>query len=621
QVSQTQGLTAEQTAAMKSALKGAGGSQPANTTNSGANNAAVKADLAKLTELSNQPAPTANSISATTVANLQAELATAKQQVQAISNSDLTADLKTANTKLSTSKLFLTIILSKLKTQMGELTGANGGTSLTDGLAQLVTGSSSLAEKAPKLAAGINELAAGTAQLSANTDTLIDGETKVNTGLGQLNGNIPALVSGVTQLSDGSAQLRANNNTLINGQSQLASGLTQLNQQVPTLVSGVQQLAAGSQQLNANSGALNSGTSQLSSGLGQLNQQVPILTNAIGMLNLGAQQEKVGMQSLNGQVPTLVSGVNQLANGSGQLNTGLQTLQASTPALKSGVSQLATGGNQLSSGLNTLNSSTGALISGADQLTAGATKLDANSAALNNGVSQLKDGDQTLATSLQGGADQVAATPLNSKMAQMFATPTKISHDETNYVPNFGFAMAPFVISLLTLLGVTAIVMAMAHLTGLKTTRSIYQTVGLAILQGAVTTGVIILILKQIDHPIQFVTLGITLSVVTALIETVLFKYMRYWAFLLAGGILGVSVFFANDIYPAETINSISSFLGLFSPVHYTNLALRQTITGGIAINVNAVLMLLFLGIALLTFWLIFLMGSAKRQATTKHAA
>nr|WP_281355385.1 hypothetical protein [Lentilactobacillus kribbianus] len=325
------------------------------------------------------------------------------------------------------------------------------------------------------------------------------------------------------------------------------------------------------------------------------------------------------MRTLNGQVPALVSGVGQLADGSSQLDNGLQTLQGSTPALKSGISQLADGGNQLSTGLNTLNSSTGTLISGADQLAAGVTELDANSGKLNDGTGQLKDGDTTLASSLQGGADQVKATPLGDKMAQMFATPTKVVRENDNYVPNFGYAMAPFVVSLITLLGVTGIVFLLARLTDFKTTRNIVDTVALAALQGAVTTGVINLILKEIEHPFQLVTLGIILSVSTALIEIVLYKYIKYWAFLLAGGLLGAAVFFSNDIYPMQTINSISGFLGTISPIHYTNLALRQCMTGGIDINVTGIVILLLTLITILTLWLIYIMGK-QTVTTAKHA-
>lgn len=324
-------------------------------------------------------------------------------------------------------------------------------------------------------------------------------------------------------------------------------------------------------------------------------------------MNFGAQQENAGLQQLNSQVPTLTGGVSQLANGSSQLDTGLKTLQASTPALQSGVSQLANGGNQLSGGLNTLNNSTETLISGADQLADGATQIDSKSGQLTSGTDQLTDGEQTLATALQGGANQVAATPLSTKMANMFAQPTQVNRTDQNYVPNFGYAMAPFVISLLTLLGVTGIVFLMARLTDLKSRKAMIQTIELAGLQGAVTTIVISMILKAIDHPIQFVFLGIILSIITALIEIVLYRYVRYWAFLLAGFFLGVAVFFSNDIYPKETINSISGYLSFFSPVHYTNLALRQCLTGGIAIDVNAVIFLLLLGILVLSLWLIYL--------------
>ena len=603
-----------------------------------ASNKSTNDKMVATTTTTSSEAPKANS----------AEVATIKAEVQALEK-QMAADKATNTKAASTAKasfnsikmilngmaaLKITGVLDQLKAQIatanGDGTDTNPG--ITEALNQLTNGSS--------------ELLAGANKLSSQSPDLVSGIMQINTGLHQLNDQVPTLVNGITQLYDGSKTLVANNKTLMDGQTQLNDGLIQLNSQVPTLTNAIGMLANGSATLNKNSGALNSGAKQLSTGLGQLNKQVPVLTSAIGKLAAGSTTENDGMQSLNGQVPTLVNGVHKLANGSGQLNTGLQslngqvptlvsgvsklangssqldtglgTLQSSTPALQSGVKQLADGGSQLSTGLNTLNSSTGALIDGAKQLDDGASQLDANSGKLNGGTGQLINGDNTLSTSLQGGADQVKAVPLNNKMAQMFAAPTNVKRDSTNYVPNFGFAMAPFVISLLTLLGVTAIAAIMARITGFNTKRSIYETVGLAGLQGFVTTAVIIMILKQIDHPIQFVILGILLSVITAMIEIVLFKYLKYWAFLLVGAVLGTSVFFSNDIYPSETINSLSDYLGLLSPVHYTNLALRQCLTGGIDINVGGMIFLLIMGILVLTLWLIYLMGNKTKP---QHAA
>ena len=229
---------------------------------------------------------------------------------------------------------------------------------------------------------------------------------------------IPALIkgvgnhtAGVSQALAGSNKLVANNNKLNAGATELANGVDGLGKKIPELTQGITALYNGTQKLKNNSAVLNSGASQINAGLGQL----------------------------NGKVPALSSGVNQLASGTSQL-------AANSGALRSGAGQLA-------SGLGQLNSQVPTLTDGVSQLAAGTSKLAANSGKLDKGATDVHKGNKKLASALKGGADTVTKLKLGSANASMFASPTKLKEKHYSYVPNYGYALAPYMLSVALFVG------------------------------------------------------------------------------------------------------------------------------------------------------------------------
>ena len=229
---------------------------------------------------------------------------------------------------------------------------------------------------------------------------------------------IPALIkgvgnytAGVSQALAGSNELVANNNKLNAGATELANGVDGLGKKIPELTQGITALYNGTQKLKNNSAVLNSGASQINAGLGQL----------------------------NGKVPALASGVNQLASGTSQL-------AANSGALRSGSGQLA-------SGLGQLNSQVPTLTDGVSQLAAGTSKLAANSGKLDKGATDVHKGNKKLASALKGGADTVTKLKLGSANASMFASPTKLKEKHYSYVPNYGYALAPYMLSVALFVG------------------------------------------------------------------------------------------------------------------------------------------------------------------------
>lgn len=233
-----------------------------------------------------------------------------------------------------------------------------------------------------------------------------------------MHSQIPALIkgvgnytAGVSKTLAGSNMLVAKNNELNAGATEFANGVDGLGKKIPELTQGITALYNGTQKLKNNSAVLNSGASQINAGLGQL----------------------------NGKVPALSSGVDQLAAGTSQL-------AANSGALRSGAGQLA-------SGLGQLNSQVPTLTDGVSQLAAGTSKLAANSGKLDKGATDVHKGNKKLASALKGGADTVTKLKLGSANASMFASPTKLKEKHYSYVPNYGYALAPYMLSVALFVG------------------------------------------------------------------------------------------------------------------------------------------------------------------------
>ncbi|WP_010581292.1 YhgE/Pip domain-containing protein [Liquorilactobacillus vini] len=193
--------------------------------------------------------------------------------------------------------------------------------------------------------------------------------------------------------------------------SPLVSQISQLVSGVSAYTSGANEAATGANKLAANNSTLTSGASQLSSGLG----------------------------TLNSNVPTLVSGVSQLASGT-------QTLTNNSSTLNNGAAELA-------SGLSTLNNKVPTLTSGVSQLASGTKQLNDNSSQLTQGADKLASGNKALAVALKKGSKQVNSVQTSNKTANMFAAPSNLKHSNYSKVQNYGYALAPYMLSVALFVG------------------------------------------------------------------------------------------------------------------------------------------------------------------------
>lgn len=89
------------------------------------------------------------------------------------------------------------------------------------------------------------------------------------------------------------------------------------------------------------------------------------------------------------------------------------------------------------------------------QLYDGTNQLVANNDQLLSGTGKISDGSGTLTNGLEDGYKQVTAAKLTKLTAKMFASPTTLSQSRLTTVPNYGAALAPFVLAMALFIGIS----------------------------------------------------------------------------------------------------------------------------------------------------------------------
>ena len=539
---------------------------------------------------------------------------------------DGTAQLQTGSKKLTTGVKNYTQSVTTLSNGIDQL--ASSTSSLDNGTKALVTGSSQVTQglqqvgksvdsqnqqaaaslpklqntlteyeaklksepnQNPELIAGFEQIQASVNALISQTQTngakmattlnqsLIPGSEELTNGLTTLNQQVPTLTAAIIGLQSGSKQIIANNDQLVTGANNLTNGIGQMATQTPSLVRGVDQLYTGS--------------NQVSGGLGTLNHQVPVLTSGVNQLYAGSNQVSGGLGSLNNQVPALTSGINQLYTGSSQVSGGLGTLNGQVPTLTNGVGQLTNGASQVAGGVNQLNASVPTLVSGVNQLADGTGQINDKSDTLKSGSSQLEDGDKKFAKTLTSTARKVNGITLTGDTAKMFAAPTKTAQKHYSYVPNYGHALAPYVLSLALYVG--ALVFNFAY-----PIRKVSRADGTATqwflskvaIGGAVALGTAVLEATlmmatglKVDNIGLFYLTAILFSFTSMYL--IMFLSMAFdnpGRFVAMVGLM-LQLGGAGGTFPMEITNQFYNAIHPFLPMTYSIMNFRNALTGGIA--------------------------------------
>ena len=466
-------------------------------------------------------------------------------------------------------------------------TAAGGAATLHGGLAQLQAGAQTYTGGVLQLAVNQRAMANGLARLG-------DGSRQLQAGLGQLSNGLPS-ESQVAQLTNGMKQLQAGLNQLnasvhnpspilASQQNKVQSEALVLAQTMQTSLADLAAAGGTLQSLGAN--AANSGGSttitlpQISQLSQALNKTQTISVQAAALL----KDLQILTQSLSTQQAQLQTGVSTLNNGVNQLAPNAITALNGYNSVRAANNQLLAGSSSLTNGLAQAQT-------GSQQLANGARLLDSRSSILTNGASQLAGGADTLAVKLADASRQLKIQPTGAATQQQMASPVKSETTKQGDVPNYGYALAPYVLSLSLFVGAIALNiiypirktfaeqenafrwwLAKASVTGVA-----------AFVQATVLMLIMVYCLGLVsDHPVNFIgaiylTSFVYMSIVSLLV-IVLDNPGRFLAMVLLVLQLGSS----EGTFPIQTANGFFQAVNPLVPMTYSIRALRQAISGGL---------------------------------------
>ena len=163
----------------------------------------------------------------------------------------------------------------------------------------------------------------------------------------------------------------------------------------------------------------------------------------MGMLHEDLQTLK---QQLSAQQTQLQAGVSALNNGVNQLAPNAITAFNGYNSVRFANNQLLAGSASLTNGLSEAKS-------GSQKLANGASLLESRSGALIDGTSQLASGADTLTNKLADASNRIKIQPTGATTQQQIANPVKSEMIEKGNVPNYGYALSPYVLSLSLFVG------------------------------------------------------------------------------------------------------------------------------------------------------------------------
>ena len=475
---------------------------------------------------------------------------------------------------------------------------------LGDGMSQASAGAEELALGSEKLNLGINQYTDGVEKIATNQQTLSGGLTQLENGARQIQAGLKSTGDALP----GEAQI----NQLKNGINSLQQGINILNSSVSNPSN---ELTTAQINLKKSSDELISSLSKLEKNGAALQE---VLEDASGQITAGGNAtltaEQIGIISSFAKTSSDVAGksvtlLNNLQTFSGLLQKQQEALQQGVSSLQSGANlvlpstktalsgygvlrranaELLNGSNSLVSGLVTANA-------GSRQLTNGANTLMQNSAQLKNGSLALNEGASTLSEKLAIAADQVQLQPMGEKTQAQIATPVASSEIEKGNVPNYGYALAPYVLSLGLFVG--ALVVNVIYpirkdfskkggAVALWASKLSVAFVA-AIVQATVLMAIMVWFLGlHPENPVHFVLAIYLTSIANMMIVTFLVIAFdnpgRFLAMLLLVLQLGAS----GGTFPIQTSPGFFQAINPFLPMTYSILALRQAISGGLPISI-----------------------------------
>lgn len=492
--------------------------------------------------------------------------------------------------------------LAGVQESAGKLQQASGALS---GMGQVKGQLTSAAQNAGKAAAGDAQIAQQLKELA--------GSTSDNNIKGQLGSLASQAASNANAAKDSATTIASVGSTL-NGLNSLGSSLNEMQGQLSQLsqMSTILDSADGTiKQANTLLNTLNGYKGTLSSMPGAVNQ----LKQATGQIAAGSATLNAGVNQYTNGVDTAAAGAGTLTSGIGQYTAGVAQAGAGAGQLTANSGALNSGAGQLAGALGQLNGQVPALTAGVNQLAAGTQQLVDNSPALVQGIVRLNSGAGRLASALGRGAKTVNGIKTSPRTAKMIAEPSVEKHSNYSYVPNYGHALAPYVLSVALYVGmlvfnfvypIRRVADPSASATSWWFSKVVVGALA-AIAMAVVECGIMMLCGLTIDHvPSFFIT---TICFGLASMAVVMFLSMtfdnpgRFVAMVLLMLQLGGS----GGTFPMEVTMKFYNVIHWYLPMTYSILGLRDSISGGLGEHYTMFCNLVLLGIAVvfnLLLWL-----------------
>lgn len=438
---------------------------------------------------------------------------------------------------------------------------------------------------------------------------------------GQIAGDSSAS-AGIKVAAQQIQQKASANVTAIRGLSGTLGQLNSLSSALSGLQGSLGQLSSMNGMLNNASATIN----QANNLIGVLNRYQPMLQNMPGAINqlkdatskisAGANSLNGGVQQYTNGVDTAAAGAGTLAGGIGQYTAGVAQAGAGAGQLTANSGALNSGAGQLAGALGQLNAKVPALVGGVNQLAAGTQKLVDNSPALVQGIVKLNNGAGRLADALGKGAKTVNKIKPTNRTAKMIAEPTTLKHKNYSYVPNYGHALAPYVLSVALYVGALIFNfvypirrVAIQGCSPLAWWASKVVLGSLMISIMAIAEGGIMMLLglNVLHVPSFFGTLilfGLASMAVVMFLSMTFDNPGRFIAMVLLMLQLGGS----GGTFPMEVTMKFYNIIHYALPMTYSILGLRNGISGGLGAHYVAFCNSVLLGIAIV-FYLFLLVA------------
>ncbi|MCH3921388.1 YhgE/Pip domain-containing protein [Limosilactobacillus sp.] len=523
--------------------------------------------------------------------------------------------LKSALAPLASSTSSLTQLssqLGQLSSQLGQLQQA-----ASQGQSQSSTSQTTTNDSA---ASSIN---AAKSQLSGiDTSNMSDADkTKLSSAINDLNGaDTSSKTTTTSSNNNANSNLAQNIGKLKSEVDQLQAAVDksaatsgQNAQQVMTAANGLEQ-SLNSMKTGSNQ-ALSNISSQLTSATSSLVNYTNQLNSGVNEYTAGVHTAAAGSAKLAASTGTLQSGANQLAAGISQYTAGVSQVGSGVSQLNANSGQLNSGAAQLASALTQLNAKVPTLVAGINQLASGTQQLQDNSPALISGIAKLNAGSTKLSKALGKGAKTINGIKVSGRNAKMFAAPTTLHHKHYSYVPNYGHALAPYVLSVALYVGMLVFNFVYpirreampGHSATAWWLSKVVIGLTAATTMAVVECGIMMACGLTVDHaPSFFLT---TILFGWASMAIVMFLSMtfdnpgRFVAMVLLMLQLGGS----GGTFPMEITMKFYNVIHWFLPMTYSIQGLRQSISSGLGTHYAMFCNSVLLGIAVAFFLLLWL--------------